>query len=91
MTRLFRFSIALIAEVLLCAALNLFDDWTLEEMPEKFVTVGLLCGIAYFAAVGSFPLGSSPKVQRGLFWIVVIVLRLVVCIALTPWLDLVRR
>lgn len=89
MTRFFRLSIALLAEVLLCAALNLFDDWTLEEMPEKFVAVGLLCGIAYFAAVGSFPLGSSPKIQRGLFWIVVIVLRLV-ALPLAPGDDFWR-
>jgi alpha-1,6-mannosyltransferase len=72
-----RFSIALIGEILLCASLNLFDDWTLEEMPLKFVAAGLLCGIAYIAAVGSFPLATSPKVQRGLFWTGVIALRLV--------------
>src|SRR5258708_5378089 len=52
--RLIRFSIALSAEILLCAALNFFDDWTLEEMPVKFVAVAMLGGIAYFAAASSF-------------------------------------
>jgi alpha-1,6-mannosyltransferase len=72
-----RFSVALLAEILLCASLNLFDDWTLEEMPEKFVTAGLLCGLAYLVAVRSFPLQVSPRVQRVVFWAVVIALRLV--------------
>ena len=45
--QLLRFFIALSAEVLLCASLNFFDDWTLEEMPVKFVAAAMLCGIAY--------------------------------------------
>lgn len=75
--RLFRFAIALIAEILLCASLNLFDDWTLEEMPVKFVAAGMLCGIAYFAAVARFPASAGLRVQRSLFWGVVVILRLV--------------
>jgi Dolichyl-phosphate-mannose-protein mannosyltransferase len=74
---LIRFSIALIAEIVLCASLNFFDDWTLEEMPEKFVVAGLLCGLAYFLAVRRFPVQLSARAQRGVFWAVVIVLRLV--------------
>jgi hypothetical protein len=74
---LIRFSIALIAEILLCASLNLFDDWTLEEMPVKFVMAAMLCGLAYFAAVGSFPVQLSTRAQRGIFWAAVIALRLV--------------
>ena len=74
---LIRFSIALIGEILLCASLNLFDDWTLEEMPEKFVVAGLLCGLAYFMAVRSFPAQLSARAQRGIFWAAVIALRLV--------------
>ena len=75
--RLFRFSLALVAELLLCASLNFFDDWTLEEMPVKFVTVALLGGIAYFAAVSSFPTQLSAPAQKRIFWGVVIALRLV--------------
>jgi dolichyl-phosphate-mannose-protein mannosyltransferase len=75
--RLIRFSIALVAEILLCASLNFFDDWTLEEMPVKFVAFAMLCGIAYFVAVTSFPAQISPRIQSGIFWAVVIGLRLV--------------
>lgn len=75
--RLFRFAIALVAEVSLCASLNFFDDWTLEEMPVKFVTVALLSGIAYFAAVSSFPVQLSVRAQKIIFWSAVIALRLV--------------
>jgi alpha-1,6-mannosyltransferase len=83
------FSIALVAEVVLCASLNLFDDWTLEEMPVKFVAVAMLCGIAYFAAAGSFPVQISPKFQSGIFWAVVIALRLV-ALPLAPGDDFWR-
>jgi alpha-1,6-mannosyltransferase len=75
--RLFRFAIALVAQVSLCAALNFFDDWTLEEMPVKFVTLALLSGIAYFAAVSSFPIHLGARAQKIIFWVVVIALRLV--------------
>jgi len=83
------FSIALVAEIALFASLNLFDDWTLEEMPVKFVACALLCGLAYFAAVGSFPIQISPKVQGGIFWAVVIALRLV-ALPLAPGDDFWR-
>src|SRR4051812_16624259 len=75
--RLFRFAIALVAQVSLCAALNFFDDWTLAEMPVKFVTLALLSGIAYFAAVSSFPIHLGARAQKIIFWVVVIALRLV--------------
>jgi alpha-1,6-mannosyltransferase len=83
------FSIALAAEIVLCASLNLFDDWTLEEMPVKFVACALLCGLAYLAAVGSFPIQISPKAQRGIFWAAVIALRLV-ALPLAPGDDFWR-
>ena len=75
--RLFRFAIALAAEISLCASLNFFDDWTLEEMPVKFVTVALLCGIAYFAAAFRFPVQLGARAQKIIFWGVVIALRFV--------------
>ncbi|HYJ05803.1 MAG TPA: hypothetical protein VEX43_11755 [Chthoniobacterales bacterium] len=71
------FAIALIAEILLCASLNLYDDWTLEEMPLKFVAAAMLCGVAYFAAVTRFPAEASPRFQSGAFWAAVVALRLV--------------
>ena len=86
---LIRFSITLVAELVLCASLNFFDDWTLEEMPVKFVACALLCGLAYFAAVGNFPLRVSSKSQRGIFWAVVIALRLV-ALPLAPGDDFWR-
>jgi alpha-1,6-mannosyltransferase len=86
---LIRFSIALAAEVLLCASLNFFDNWTLEEMPEKFVVVAMLSGLAYFVAVRSFPGDLGPKVQSGIFWAVVIGLRLV-ALPLAPGDDFWR-
>ena len=72
------FAIALAAEIALCASLNFFDDWTLEEMPVKFVRTAMLCGIAYFAAVTRFPVNASPRVQGAIFWMVVVALRLLV-------------
>jgi hypothetical protein len=83
------FSIALVAEIVLCASLNLFDDWTLEEMPVKFVACALLCGLAYFAAAGSFPIQIRPKIQSAVFWAVVIALRLV-ALPLAPGDDFWR-
>jgi hypothetical protein len=84
-----RFFIALSAEILLCASLNFFDDWTLEEMPVKFVAAAMLCGIAYFAAVARFPISAGLRFQRGVFWAVVIGLRLV-ALPLAPGDDLWR-
>src|SRR5436190_11320413 len=86
---LIRFSVALVAEIVLLASLNSFDDWTLEEMPVKFVAVAMLSGIAYFAATGSFPVQLRPRVQSGIFWAVVIALRLV-ALPLAPGDDFWR-
>jgi len=83
------FSIALVAEIVLCASLNLFDDWTLEEMPVKFVACAMLCGLGYFAAVGRFPVHITLKFQSGIFWVVVVALRLV-ALPLTPSDDFWR-
>ncbi|PZR73090.1 MAG: hypothetical protein DLM73_11505 [Chthoniobacterales bacterium] len=85
----FRFSIVLAAEVLLCASLNWFDDWTLQEMPVKFVTVAMLCGIAYFVAVTEFPVVTNPRLQLSIFWVVAVGLRLVV-LPLAPGDDFWR-
>ena len=87
--RLIGFAIVLVAELVLCASLNFFDDWTLEEMPVKFVACALLCGVAYFAAVGNFPVQLGPRTQSGIFWAVLIALRLV-ALPLAPGDDFWR-
>src|SRR5437764_7888285 len=76
-----RLAIALGLELILFAALNFFDDWTLESMPIKFVAAAFLSGIAYLAAVPNFGIDISPRKQAVLFWAVAIILRL---IALPP-------
>lgn len=87
--QLLRFSIALTAEILCCAALNLFDDWTLEEMPVKFVAGAMLCGIAYFFAVTEFPVLANARQRARVFWAVAILLRLI-ALPLAPGDDLYR-
>jgi len=49
-----RFWIALVAQLVLFASLNLFDDWTLEWMPVYFVACAILCGLAYLFAATEF-------------------------------------
>ena len=87
--QLLRFSIALTAEILCCASLNLFDDWTLEEMPVKFVAAAMLCGIASLFAVKEFPVLTSRRAQALVFWAVTIALRLI-AMPLAPGDDLWR-
>ena len=71
-----RFGLAIGAELLLCAALNLFDDWTRAEMPVRFVAAAIACGIAYLAAVSAFPIAINIRRQALLFWSIAIALRL---------------
>jgi alpha-1,6-mannosyltransferase len=87
--RLIRFALVLGAEITFCACLNLFDDWTLAEMPGKFVGIGLMAGIAYLAAVSSFPSSLTAREQKWTFWAVVVALRLVV-LPLAPGDDFWR-
>src|SRR4051812_32446954 len=75
--RLIRFGLAVTLEVVLVAALKFFDDWTLAEMPVRFVTTALLGGIVFFAAVLNFPDWTSLRSQKITFWTVAVVLRLV--------------
>lgn len=69
-----RFWIALAAEIVLFAALKLFDDWTLESMPIKFVVAAILCGLAYLLAASEFPVIGRNSLT--VFWAVTILLRL---------------
>lgn len=96
-----RFWLALIAELLLFAALNLFGDWTSEAMPHKFVVAAILAGLAYLIAASEFgtvfpsdgdgdqhPPRASAKVL-GIFWVVTITLRLL-ALPLPPSDELAR-
>lgn len=87
--RLIRFVFALAAELGLLAALNLFDDWTLAEMPVRFVTAGLLCGMAFLIAAADFPAGMSVRKQAVLFWAIAVALR-VAALPLEPSDDFWR-
>src|SRR5436305_7795729 len=87
--KLVRFSIALAAEIALAGSLNFFDDWTLEAMPVKFVAAAMLCGIEYFCSGIEFRVVKNPRAQAIVFWLVVIVLRLI-ALPLAPCYDLCR-
>ena len=76
MVQLVRFALALAAELIFCASLNLYDDWTLAEMPVRFVAAGIACGIAFLFAVSNFPAAASVRNSALLFWAVAVALRL---------------
>jgi hypothetical protein len=84
-----RFAAALVLELIFFAALNLFDDWTLESMPAKFVASAFLSGAAYLAAVSNFTVDISLRKQAIFFWGVAIILRLI-ALPLAPGDDLFR-
>jgi hypothetical protein len=84
-----RFSLALLAEILLFAALNRYDDWTLEAMPVKFVTAALLCGMAYLIAITPFKVFDNLRSQAVIFWSAAVLLRLI-ALPLAPSDDLWR-
>src|SRR4030095_5247667 len=69
-----RFWIALVAQLVLFASLNLFDDWTLEWMPVYFVACTILCGLAYLFAATEFAAINNNAVW--IFWFATIPLRL---------------
>ena len=64
-------------QLLFFAALNLFDDWTLEYMPVKFVGAALISGFAYLAAVSRFAVIKARSAQIVVFWSVALALRLI--------------
>src|SRR5437773_10517358 len=84
-----RFSVALAVEILCCAALNLFDDWTLQEMPVRFVAAAMVGGIAFLFAIKEFPVLANRRAQAFIFWSVAIGLRLI-AMPLAPGDDLWR-
>jgi alpha-1,6-mannosyltransferase len=87
--QMIRFAVALLLELIFFAGLNLFDDWTLESMPTKFVACAFLSGVAYLAAVSNFKIDISLRKQAILFWGMAIILRLT-ALPLAPGDDLFR-
>lgn len=96
---LLRLAFALAAELFFFAALNFFDDWSLQSMPVKFVAIAFAAGVAYLVAVSNFPpkdgLAAANKIDIGtrkqaiLFWTVAIALRFI-AVPLAPGDDLWR-
>lgn len=84
-----RLWLALLAEVLLFAALNRFDDWRYETMPIKFVETALFCGIAFYAAASEFVRLPSGRLATIIFWSVALLLRLM-ALPLEPGDDIWR-
>ncbi len=74
---LVRFLLFLSFELALCSALHLYDNWTLAEMPARFVGCALLGGAAFLGAASTFPDWLSRHRQALLFWGVALALRLV--------------
>src|ERR1700719_756577 len=91
--QMIRLVLALVLELIFFAALNFFDDWTLESMPTKFVASAFLSGVAYLAAVSNFPpkdgFAVGLRKQAILFWGIAIILRLI-ALPLAPGDDLFR-
>jgi hypothetical protein len=85
-----RFAILVVAEIVFVGTLNLFDDWTLQQMPVRFVGAAFASGIAYLAAVSHFPPKLDIRKQATIFWAVAIVLRIAV-LPLVPGDDLIRH
>src|SRR6266849_3088511 len=96
---LLRLFFAIALELFFFAALNFFDDWTLESMPVKFVVAAFLSGIAYWIAASNFPpedgFAAANKIDMGkrqqavFFFAVTIALR-VIALPLAPSDDLWR-
>src|ERR1044071_5591346 len=83
------FFLALALEIALFALLNWFDDWSVESLPAKFVTVAILCGFAYLFAVSQFSFFAVSRKAAVLFWSVSILLRLI-ALPMAPSDDLWR-
>jgi alpha-1,6-mannosyltransferase len=84
-----RFSILLAAGILFFGSLNLFDDWTFQLMPVRFVGAALASGIAFLAAISHFPPKIDIRRQAILFWCIAILLR-IIALPLASAGDLIR-
>lgn len=88
-SKLVQLSFAIAAELFFFAILNVFDDWTIELMPVKFVEAAFLSGIAYLVAVSGFKIDIGTRGKAVIFWGVAIALRLI-ALPLAPSDDLWR-
>lgn len=86
---LVRFTVLVSAEIFFFATLNFFDDWTLQQMPVRFVGAAFASGIAFLAALSHFPPKIDLRRQAIIFWGVAIILRLI-ALPLAPSDDLAR-
>src|SRR3954447_3276281 len=89
LNRLLVFVLALLTEVFFLTSLNRFDDWTLEQMPVRFVATAVAAGIAFLFAAGKIPSFLTIRKRALLFWIVAVLLRLL-ALPLAPGDDLWR-
>jgi hypothetical protein len=89
LVKYWRLWLLLVAELLLFAALNRFDDWRYETMPVKFVETALFCGVAFYAAVSEFVRLPRARLATVTFWSVAVLLRLL-ALPLQPGDDLWR-
>lgn len=81
---------ALAAECALLAALNFFDDWTIEHTATKFTAVAIGAGFTYLAAVGAFAdWRGSQRALALIFWSGAVAFRLL-ALPLAPGDDLWR-
>ncbi|MGI8431750.1 MAG: hypothetical protein ACR2MW_05590 [Chthoniobacterales bacterium] len=87
--RFWRLWLTLLAEFLLLAALQFFDDWRYETMPIKFVQIAVLSGIAFYGAASEFLQLSPGRRTTIIFWSVAVLLRLV-ALPLEPGDDVWR-
>jgi hypothetical protein len=88
-SRLARFWVAIVAEIVLFVLLWRFDDWRYAEMPVKFVETAVLCGIAFFAAGSFFGMTGVGRWTATTFWSVAILLR-ILALPLEPGDDFWR-
>ena len=84
-----RFAVLIAVEISFFALLNLFDDWTLQQMPVRFVGTAFAAGIAFLTAVSHFPPKFYIRYQAIIFWSAAVILRLI-ALPLAPSDDLVR-
>src|SRR5881394_2417462 len=78
LVRHWRFGLGIVAEILLLAALNRYDDWHYESMPIRFVETALFAGVAFFVVASLFAKLPRRRGAMAIFWIVAVALRIVV-------------
>jgi hypothetical protein len=72
-----RFTCAIVVALVCFAALKLFDNWSLEENPVRFVAAAMASGIATLYAISAFPKSLTLPHQALLLWVIAIAFRLI--------------